>query len=255
MMHQMSSVRMDMPYLIVRSCTICPETPDNGGMPCPHPLIAITADLMIRNERPTAFSTMTYAHAVLAAGGTPILLPPAPLDTGLLMDRFDGFILTGGDDPVTDPFGHPTHPESVRVLPERQRFETDLITALQDHPEKAALGICLGMQMMGLMAGGVLNQRLPETHASHADHWEGIHPICSHEESVLPSGETYSKHRQAMQDSGALRVVATAHDGVIEAIDDPERRFYLGVQWHPERTENGLLGQQIIDRFVDAARG
>ena len=116
------------------------------------------------------------------------------------------------------------------------------------------LGICLGMQMMGLVAGGVLNQHLPETHPSHADHWEHTHEIRSNDESVLVSGMTYSKHRQAMQDTGSMQTLATAHDGVIEAIYDPSRRFYLGVQWHPERTENVPLGQRIIDQLVDAAR-
>lgn len=220
----------------------------------PNPLIAITADLMVRNERPTAFSTMTYTHSVLGAGGIPVILPPAPMHIPDLIERFDAFILTGGDDPVTEPFGHPTHPESVRVLPDRQQFETSLLKELQNHPQIPVLGICLGMQMMGLVAGGVLNQHLPETHKSHADHWEHTHEITSADESILASGITYSKHRQAIQDPGSMRTLAIAHDGVIEAIDDPNRRFYLGVQWHPERTDNHPLGQRIIDQLVDAAR-
>lgn len=220
----------------------------------PNPLIAITADLMIRNERPTAFSTMTYTHSVLAAGGIPVILPPAPMRIPDLIERFDAFILTGGDDPVTEPFGHPTHPESVRVLHDRQQFETSLLKELQNHPQIPVLGICLGMQMMGLVAGGVLNQHLPETHNSHADHWEHTHEITSADESILASGITYSKHRQAIEDPGSMRPLAIAHDGVIEAIDDPARRFYLGVQWHPERTDNQSLGQRIIDQLVDAAR-
>lgn len=223
-------------------------------MPHPSPLIAITSDLMIRNDRPTAFSTMTYTHTVLAAGGIPVILPPAPGNASELITRFDGFIFTGGDDPVTEPFGHPTHPESIRVLQDRQRFETELLEKLQDHPDTPVLGICLGMQMMGLLAGGELNQHLPDTHDSHAYHWEHTHEIQSIDESVLSSGMTYSKHRQAMKSPGSLRTLANAHDGVIEAIDDPQRRFYLGVQWHPERTEHEPLGQRIIDRFVDAAR-
>ena len=164
----------------------------------PSPLIAITADLLIRNERSTAFSTMTYTHSVLAAGGIPIVLPPAPVHIADLIERFDAFVLTGGDDPVTEPFGHPTHAKSVRVLEDRQRFETGLLHELQTHPDVPVLGICLGMQMMGLVAGGVLNQHLPETHESHADHWEHTHEIQSIDESILASGMTYSKHRQAM---------------------------------------------------------
>lgn len=227
--------------------------PDNDPMLDPRPLIAITADLMIRNDRPTAFSTMTYTRSVLNAGGVPVILPPTPGPTEGLIERFDAFILTGGDDPVTEPFGHPTHPQSVRVLDDRQAFETNLLNALNNRPDTPVLGICLGMQMMGLLAGGVLNQHLPDTHESHADHWEHTHDIRSIDESILASGTTYSKHRQAMQDPGSLRTLATAHDGVIEAIDDPGRRFYLGVQWHPERTDNAPLGQHIIDKLVQAA--
>ncbi len=224
-------------------------------MPPKRPLIAITADLMIRNGRPTAFSTMTYTRSVLDAGGVPVILPPTPEHLDDLIGRFDGFIFSGGDDPATEPFGAPTHPAAVRVLSERQAFETRLLQQLQNQPEIPVLGICLGMQMMGLVAGGTLNQHLPETHTTHSDHWEGEHEIRSADGSVLPSGITYSKHRQAMQDAGSMRVLASAHDGVIEAIDDPNRRFYLGVQWHPERTDNAPLGQSIIDKLVRAARG
>ncbi|MAO20027.1 MAG: hypothetical protein CMJ35_01505 [Phycisphaerae bacterium] len=223
-------------------------------MPIRRPLIAITADLMVRSDRPTAFSTMTYTRSVLAAGGVPVILPPTPGHADSLIDRFDALIFTGGDDPVTEPFGTPTHPEAVRVLKDRQDFETSLLTALNDRHDIPVLGICLGMQMMGLVAGGTLNQHLPETHASHTDHWEKTHDISSIDESIIPAGSTYSKHRQAIQDPGTLRPLATAHDGVIEAIDDPTRRFYLGVQWHPERTDNAKLGQQIIEKLVEAAR-
>ena len=219
-----------------------------------RPLIAITADLMIRNDRPTAFSTMTYTRSVLQAGGVPVILPPTPGPTDELIQRFDAFILTGGDDPVTEPFGVPTHPAAVRVLDDRQQFETHLLQSLNAHPEVPVLGICLGMQMMGLVAGGVLNQNLPDTHETHADHWEHEHEITSVDETLIPSGVTYSKHRQAMHEPGSMRVLASAHDGVIEAIDDPARRFYLGVQWHPERTNNAPLGQDIIDKLVQATR-
>jgi putative glutamine amidotransferase len=220
----------------------------------PRPLVAITSDLMIRNDRPTAFVTMTYINAVLHAGGTPVVLPPTPGSVTGLVERFDAFIFTGGDDPVTEPFNTPTHPAAVRVLPHRQQFETQLLKALADHPDIPVLGICLGMQMMGLVAGGTLNQHLPDTHPTHADHWEQPHTITSSDESILASGTVYSKHRQAMQDPGTMRKLATAHDDVIEAIDDPSRRFYLGVQWHPERTDHAPLGQSIFDDLVAATR-
>ena len=68
-------------------------------------------------------------------------------------------------------------------------------------------------------------------------------------------GTVVSSHRQAVDDPGSMRILATADDGVIEAIDipAPERRFYLGVQWHPERGGEGPLNRGLIRTFVEAA--
>jgi putative glutamine amidotransferase len=223
-----------------------------------HPLIAITADLMVRNGRPTAFSTMTYSRAIERAGGIAVILPPmtqhSKRTTTALLSSFDGFILSGGDDPQMESFGTPTHQASTLVLPDRQSFETNLIQELNARPEIPVLGICLGMQMLALCNNGQLNQHLPDTHEDHQVHWEHDHEIISIENSILPSGTVYSKHRQAVSDPGKMRVIATSHDDIIEAIDAPDRAFTLGVQWHPERTENDELGQGLIDQLVEAAR-
>ena len=92
----------------------------------------------------------------------------------------------------------------------------------------------------------------PPTHADHrGDRPHAIVP----ESDTLPAGEVLSHHRQAVSDPGSLVVAARAHDGIIEATVDPSRRFYLGVQWHPERTCDAALGQAIFDRLIEAARG
>jgi len=223
-------------------------------IPSSRPLVAITADLMIRKNRPTAYSTMTYASAVTQAGGIPVILPPTDTDPHQLIARFDAFIFSGGDDPKTEPFGCPTHPSAVPVLDQRQLFETNLLSALDEHPQVPILAICLGMQMLALCNGGHLNQHLPDTHKSHELHWGHTHEIAASAQSTLDSGQVYSMHRQAIDDPGTLRVIATAPDGVIEAIDDPSRSFTLGVQWHPERTENPSLGSGLFDQLVNAAK-
>ncbi len=224
----------------------------------PRPLIAVTADLIDRNGREAAMSAMTYSDAVWAAGGLPVIVPPVVESVefvGGLGGRFDGFVFTGGDDPKTEPFGRPTDPRTTPVFPRRQAFETALLAHLRDEwPEKPLLGVCLGMQMLALTRGGRLNQYMPDTHADAAAHWDHDHPVVSADESVLASGTVHSRHKQAIEDAGSMRVLATAPDGTIEAVDDPRVSFCLGVQWHPERTGDGALGVGLFERLVGAAR-
>ena len=210
--------------------------------------------MMIRKNHPTAYLTMTYANAVAQAGGIPVIIPPIIDSIPNLIKHFDAFILSGGDDPTTESFGTPTHPKSTPVIEPRQSFETLLIGELDKHPEVPVLGICLGMQMLALCRGGSLNQHIPETHDSHAQHWKCTHQIISTDQTILPSGEVWSAHRQAVSDPANFRVIATSVDGIIEAFDDPARAFLLAVQWHPERTTNPELGQRIFNQFINSTR-
>ena len=217
-------------------------------------MIAITTDLYDRDGVATARAARAYSCMVERAGGEPVHL--APMGAGVCdFGRYDGFVLTGGDDPVMEPFGAATSEHAVRVLPERQAFETELLGYLDAHDGVPVLGVCLGMQMMALTRGGTLNQHLPDTHETHAIHWEHEHEVRSVDEGVLVSGVVRSKHRQAVDDPGGYRVIARAPDGVVEAIDDPGARFRFGAQWHPERTGFEPLGYGLFARLVDAARG
>jgi len=188
---------------------------------------------------------------VVRAGGAPVLLCPSPV---IDLSFLDGVVLTGGDDPVMEPFGIATSEHCVRVHERRQDFETRLLLELEGSPETPVLGVCLGMQMMAIVAGGTLNQHLPDTHASHADHWETDHAIESTRPGIVPGGLVHSKHRQAMESVGAFEIIARAHDGVVEAIHDPRARWRVGVQWHPERTRSDALGLDLFTKLVDAAR-
>lgn len=232
---------------------ISPQMTPSEEQAC-KPLIAITPDLMIRKDHPTAYLTMTYADAVARAGGIPVVIPPIVESIPTILNRFDGFILSGGDDPATESFGQPTHPKSTKVIEPRQSFETALIAELFDRPEIPVLAICLGMQMVALCRGGRLNQHLPDTLPSHGQHWNEVHPMISSNTEILPSGLVWSSHRQAVKDAADFEVLAYSDDGIIEAIHDPARPFLLGVQWHPERTADPDLGQGVFDRFVVAAR-
>jgi len=217
----------------------------------PPPLIlmvAITTDLIDRNARPTAICTTAYAEQIAAAGGHPVLIPPIPSLAQRVASRFDAFVFTGGDDPATEPFDAPTHPRADLVRPERQAFETALLRQLnENHPDKPVLGVCLGMQMMALVAGGCLDQYLPESTPDADRHWDADHPIEPRPDcDWLTAGVVHSRHKQAVASPGSLSVAATSDDGLVEAIHDPTRPFYRGVQWHPERTDNPALGANLF---------
>lgn len=212
------------------------------------PVIGVTADLA--DDR--AAVGMSYVRMIERAGGLPIVLP-------CLLDRVDeflelceGIVLTGGDDPITTTWGVPMHPKAKPLDPRRQAFELALLAALDRRDRKPVLGVCLGMQLMGLHSGGTLNQHLPDSLATADVHWEKrTHAI----EGELGRGIVHSHHRQALSDAGALRVVARAPDGVIEAVLREDRdASYLGVQWHPERTEDDRLGFALFEQLVNEAR-
>jgi putative glutamine amidotransferase len=210
------------------------------------PIIGITTDVDGDRFR----LARSYVDLIAAAGGLPIVLPCRVDAVPAYVALCDGFVLSGGDDPDTRAWDEPVHPQARLIHPSRQAFELALLDELARHPDRPVLGVCLGMQLMALHAGGRLNQHLPDTLATAADHWgRGSHAVTG----CLGEGLVHSHHRQAMTDAGRLEVAATAHDGVIEAVQDPRRAFYLGVQWHPERTESPALGPQLIQRFIDAA--
>jgi putative glutamine amidotransferase len=228
------------------------------------PLIGITCD----NRDNTADSgvyecAIAYARAVADAGGLPVLLPHHVALVEAYVERCDGVLLTGGVDPDTRVFGQRLHPMSRVMDPTRQAFEAALLAAAAA-ADRACLGVCLGMQMMALSAGGRLDPYLPDTlgdEATAAHQHNRRHTVVVRvgDAAVPADGRpVVSSHRQAVADAGRLRVVATAPDGVIEAIDDPSHRFFVGVQWHPERGVNAGdspgLNAGLIRAFVDAAR-
>jgi len=218
-----------------------------------RPLIGITSD----GDEERVFLRRPYLDAVRRAGGIPIVLPQDPSVIDALLDRIDGIVLSGGDDPIMEQFGRVTHAKATRVHPDRQQFELTLLDALRRRPQHPVLGICLGMQLMALHARGDLDQHLPESTPTHASHWGRVtHAVRGDNggpDPMLPDGEVLSHHRQAVVDPGSLTVIARAADGVIEAIRDPARPLYLGVQWHPERTEDRALGLALFERLVAAS--
>lgn len=210
----------------------------------PKPIIGITTDQHEKRSR----VSVAYANAVVTGGGIPLLLPSILGQESHFLSICDAFVFTGGNDPIMEQWGVPTHPNATPVAPERQAFETALLLVLKEAPEIPVLGVCLGMQWMGLLAGGTLEQDLSEPLANH--HKEGKHMIFG----SLGIGLVHTHHHQALTNAGSLTVVANAEDGVIEGIRDCSRNWYVGVQWHPERTENTTLGQQLFTQLITASK-
>ncbi len=212
------------------------------------PLIGITVNrLEPQGKAPCYESAAAYSQAVAAAGGLPVLMPCLPETVESWLERLDGLILTGGYDPDTTCFDQPLHPEARVIDPQRQAFEVALLRGIQarntsGEPALPTLGICLGMQLMALVAGGRLDQYMPESHRELGmDH-------NAHGETVV------SSHRQCVSDAGTLSVLGLGPGQVIEAIGDLHAPFYLGVQWHPERGGAGPLSQGLFAKLLAAAR-
>lgn len=223
------------------------------------PIIGITSDIEERDGKPRCATRTTYIDCVLRAGGVPVLLPAVPERAREHALAFDGYVLIGGDDLRQEPFGGVTHPKAETLHPRRQAYETALLDSFRDmRPMAPVLGICLGMQHMSMHAGGSMNQYLPESwpnaerHRHDAQH--AIVPEGHAADFAIVPGLVTSYHKQAVVNAGTLTVLAHADDGLIEAVADRSRPYYVGVQWHPERTPDSRLGQGIFNDFVRRCR-
>ena len=207
-----------------------------------------------------------YLGSITRAGGLPVALP---LETDLIADivtRIDGLVLTGGAFDV-DPalFGDDSRHQTVTVKPRRTDFEMTIIAAALD-ADLPVLGICGGEQLLNVALGGTLIQHIPDeipdalAHEQTNPRDEPSHEVVIIEGSRLhdivgaSKMEVNSAHHQAVKEVGpGLAVNARAPDGVIEGIEDPGRRFCIGVEWHPE-FEISDGDRRILKAFVAAAR-
>ncbi len=220
------------------------------------PTIGITLD----SEKPGGYSAFpwyalrqNYCDAVGQAGGLPMALPHHPALAEAYLDRLDGLIVTGGAFDV-DPalFGAAARHDSVTLKAERTQFEMAIVKGAL-HRNLPILGICGGEQLLAVALGGTLIQHIPDEIAAPLAH-EQANPRDQPSHAVTIVAGTRlagiagvaevrvnSAHHQAVKDvPPAITVNALSPDGVIEGIEDPGRRFCLGVQWHPEFAINPL---------------
>jgi gamma-glutamyl-gamma-aminobutyrate hydrolase PuuD len=216
---------------------------------------------------PSALVPLSYVTAVERAGGRPLLVPPADDGVDETLEVLDGLILSGGDDLDPGSYGAELHPETRGTAPQRDDAELALLTAALER-DLPVLAVCRGSQILNVARGGDLVQHLPEV-VGHDGHRLTPGTFAEHAVTVadgsrlaalLAGGHVpvKSHHHQGYGRIGeGLREVAWAEDGTVEALEDPSKRFALGVLWHPEEGEDARLFEALVAeaKAFRAARG
>jgi len=237
-----------------------------------RPLIGITPDEGLTtgpHGLPRLELKRAYADAVASAGGLPVVLPVTQDESMIesYLAILEGLVVSGGAfDVPPELYGEKPRPGLGETKPLRTAFELALLQAALDR-DLPVLGVCGGMQLLNVACGGTLYQDLRRELPSAGQHeMEGDRRLPSHEVSVTAGTQlaaatgpgslmVNSTHHQAVKKVGAgLVVSAVAPDGMVEAIEMPERRFALGVQWHPELLVKSVpINRGLYRAFVTAA--
>jgi putative glutamine amidotransferase len=216
-------------------------------------------------NQPTLVLPAAYCIELQRAGAIALALSPDEYlvdHPDELLDRVDGLILSGGGDIDPAAYGAEPHAETSLVSPERDAFELALTRRAVER-DLPVLGVCRGIQVLNVAFGGTLLQHLPE-HVGHAEHrrvagsFDGNdHDVSLTDGSLAAraAGElvhaTKSHHHQGIDvlGEGFVATGISTLDELVEAVELPDRRFVLGVQWHPEADERS----RVIGALVRAA--
>jgi len=243
------------------------------GAMAPRPVVGLCAALERARwsvwDLESVLLPQDYVRAVQAAGGMALLVPPDPHlveEPGELLDGLDALVLAGGADIDPGTYGQAAHAETVFTVPRRDAVEVALARAALER-DLPVLGICRGMQLINVACGGTLHQHLPERYGHHehrrvAGSFDGAdHDVRLADGSLAArvAGETVhatkSHHHQGVDRLGdGLVVTGWAElDDLPEAIERPDRRFALGVQWHPEADPASPFVAALVDEARAAA--
>lgn len=243
----------------------------------PTPLIGVTTSEVRPSQlthpqrhsdpaRPEMALGMTYMRAVQRAGGVPVVIPP--LDNGQadeLVGRLGGVLLSGGPDIDPTLYRDEAHPELGPTWRQLDELELELARRA-DELDLPIFGICRGAQTLNVARGGSLHQHLPALEGHHESHRQAESgETVSHWVEIEPDSklaaivgerrlQVNSFHHQGVRELGErLRVSACSTDGVIEAVEDPDKRFVIGVQWHAEYLVERPHEHALFRAFVEAA--
>lgn len=214
-------------------------------------------------DEPTIMVPAAYVHAVELAGGRPLVVPPSEGSVEETLDLLHGIILSGGSDLDPAAYGAEPHPETDEPREGRDRAELALLTAALER-DLPVLAVCRGSQVLNVALGGDLVQHLPDA-VGHDDHRHTPGRFADHDVAVKRDsrlgailGErapVKSHHHQGYGRIGeGLVEVAWADDGTVEALEDPRRRFAVGVLWHPEEGEDFALFQALVEQADEYRR-
>jgi putative glutamine amidotransferase len=231
-----------------------------------RPIVGVTAYVEPASwgtwsDVPVAFIHERYVKVINAVGARCVMLPPDSVDADVLR-ILDGLVIAGGPDVSPEHYGAEPHP-LTDPRPARDEGELTLLRAAiaADLP---VLGVCRGMQVMAVAYGGTLHQHLPDV-VGHDRHRPALGVYGTHGVRFAPGsriakimagdGEVNSYHHQGIAEPGGLTPTAWADDGVIEAVEDPGKRFMVGVQWHPEGAGDIRLFKALIEAAGGGAGG
>jgi putative glutamine amidotransferase len=205
-------------------------------------------------ELPAALVPLHYVDSVEQAGGRALAVEET-------LDVLDGIVFSGGIDIDPSHYGAERHPATDPAQAHRDAGELRLLEAALER-DLPTLAICRGFQLLNVLRGGDLVQHLPEE-VGHEGHRE-THGVFSHHAVVVEEGTrlrtilgprheaVWSSHHQGVRRVGAgLVESAYAEDGSLEGVEDPSRRFALGVLWHPEMEEDD---KRLFEALVAEAR-
>lgn len=207
---------------------------------------------------PCALLPVAYVAKIEQAGGVALVIPPrVDADEELaaqLLERLDGLVIAGGADVDPDRYAAPRHPEVQASRGDRDATELAL-ASVAGRTGIPLLGICRGMQVMAVAAGGVLEQHVPDR-VGHVDHSPQVAVYGEHVVETVPGTrlatvlgsrtDVPSYHHQAVLTHPGFDPAAWAPDGTLEAMEDPDAAFRIGVQWHPEVGDDPRLFEALV---------
>jgi putative glutamine amidotransferase len=222
-------------------------------------------------DREALLLSRAYVDALQRAGAIALMVPPdawVEEHPAAVLDGVDALMLAGGADIDPAVYGERRHRKTTNTRPERDRAEIALaLNALERG--MPVLGICRGMQLLNVALGGTLVQHLPDD-VGHTDHRRSLGSFdnADHDVRLAPGslaaracGElrhaTKSHHHQAVDTLGGGVEASgwSVLDDLVEAIEVPDSRWALGVQWHPEVDPRSRVVRAFAGEAAEALVG